>query len=110
MSYTRKIEVTVDADKSTEKVYKIDLKIDLSSLTEEDLREYCLRDLTVKWANSNRSKGHTHMEAMKGEATYIAPKPGTRSAVDPFTALAAKDMTDAEIEKLEALLAAKRKK
>ncbi len=105
----RNIQVTVDDEKPTEKVYDIALNIDISKLSAEGLKEYAMRDLTVKWVNANRKKGHQHMAGLGGIAVYVAPEPGTRTQADPFTTLQSRDLTEAEVKRLEAIIEAKRK-
>lgn len=56
---------------------KTKLTIDMSDLTEQDLIEYAVDSLKIKWQSSIRRKKDSVIPA---EATYKAPRAGTRSA------------------------------
>lgn len=68
--------ISTKADADSEAV-KTNLTLDLSGLTWADILEYAVMALVVKWQGLARKK------AIPTTATYIVPKPGTRSTVDP---------------------------
>jgi hypothetical protein len=76
-----------------------ELTIDCSGVTDADLIEYALQSLVIKWqGNARRGK------VIPTTATYVVPKPGTRSQMDPITALLLKyGSAEEAIKALEAM-------
>ena len=73
------------------------LSIDFNTLTVEDVYEIAAAAAVIKWQNNIRKA-----DAIPAEATYIVPKPGTRSAADPMQSLIAKaGSVEAAIEMLQ---------
>jgi len=54
---------------------RTELTVDMSGLTPEDIAEYALDGMVIKWQASARRK----KEPIPRKATYIVPKPGTRA-------------------------------
>lgn len=65
---------------------KTKLTLDMSNVTETDLVAYAVDALVIKWQSAIRRKKDVKVPT---EATYMVPKPGTRSAatMTPFDAL-----------------------
>lgn len=84
---TKKVEVYVSTRMfEGDDPVKTKLTIDVSSLTDQDILEYAVDSLKIKWQNALRRKKDSKIPA---EATYVAPKPGSRSAptLTPYQAL-----------------------
>jgi len=77
---------------------KTKLTLDFSAVTKDDLVEYAIDSLVIKWQNSIRRKKDA---AVPTSATYVVPKPGTRASAsmseDEMVAKLAKTMTADEI-------------
>jgi hypothetical protein len=56
---------------------KTKLTLDFSNVTKDDLVEYAIDSLVIKWQNSIRRKKDA---AVPTSATYVVPKPGTRAS------------------------------
>lgn len=68
---------------------KIKLTLNFEGYTLEDYQTRAIKDAVIQWAGSMRKKGQPAIKALKGEATFRVPKPGTRAAatMTPFDAL-----------------------
>lgn len=55
---------------------RTNLTIDASALSEEEMFEYVIDSAVIKWQSAIRRKKDS---VIPREATYIVPKPGTRS-------------------------------
>ena len=58
---------------------KTKLTLDMSGVTKDDLIEYAIDSLVIKWQTSIRKKKNA---SVPSEATYKVPKPGTRAAAE----------------------------
>ena len=79
------------------------LTLDFDGLTNQDILEIAAQAAVIKWQGiARRAKG-----GVPATATYKVPKPGTRSQVDPITALIAKHGGDIKkaIAELQSLMA-----
>jgi len=56
---------------------KTKLTLDFANVSEQELVEYAIDALVIKWQNSIRRKKNSKIPT---EATYVVPKPGTRAA------------------------------
>lgn len=60
---------------------KTKLTLDLSGLTNEDIKEYAQDAMVIKWQSGERRSAKKNNTKIPAEATYIVPKPGVRGAV-----------------------------
>ena len=96
----RTFQTKVDKDAKEQVLTR--LTLDLSDLSGEDVLEYALASLVIKWQNAARRKG-----SIPTSDTWRVPKPGTRQAavVDLESALRA--VSPERAKELLAILMAK---
>jgi hypothetical protein len=58
---------------------RTNLTVDASGLTADEMFEYVIDSAVIKWQSSIRRKKDSTIPAM---ATYVVPKPGTRSVAE----------------------------
>ena len=63
------------------------LTLDFSGVTKDDLVEYAVDSLVIKWQSAARRAAlkKENAVAIPGEATYVVPKPGTRASAPTLT-------------------------
>ena len=58
------------------------IEFDLSNLTQDDLEQYILQTLVIKYQGMLRSK--TATGKLENQTTYVVPAPGKRISADPI--------------------------
>jgi len=69
--------ISTKVDKDSDAV-KTNLTFDFSGLTEDDIKEYAIMHLVVKWQDQKR-----RANSIPVADTYKVPKPGTKTQADP---------------------------
>jgi hypothetical protein len=110
MVVTVKADVQVTGYKSR----PFTLNIDYSDCSLDDVLRKAAAEERITWQNGHRSKGEDHMSLLPAVINIRAKPPGVRGVVDVEAAYMTKlatadiDKLDAEVKKIEAIIAARK--